>query len=79
MQEISAEELKNFCKEHKMTYKELALILGISEGGLLNALSSEKISKSVSAAFILYKKLLEAERKLQDYEQLRTLLLKLLK
>lgn len=35
---MTSEELKQFCKERNLTYKELGELIGMSEGGLQNAI-----------------------------------------
>lgn len=76
---MTSEELKAFCKEMKLTYKELAGILGMSEGGLKNAIINDKITTSIEHSFKMYKRILELENELKELENLRTTLKNLLK
>lgn len=76
---MTADELKTFCKETGLTYKELAEKLGMSEGGLKNAIINDKITSSIEHSFNMYKRILELENELKEVEALRTALKSLLK
>ena len=76
---MTADELKTFCKEMGLTYKELAEKLGMSEGGLKNAIINDKITSSIEHSFNMYKRILELENELKEVEALRTALKSLLK
>lgn len=76
---MTSEELKQFCKEQGLTYKELAKYLGLSEGGLTNAIANDKITASIEHSFKMYQRILELENDLKDFEELKNLLEKILK
>ncbi|MCE3037498.1 transcriptional regulator [Helicobacter sp. faydin-H20] len=77
--EVTADELKAFCKEQNLTYKELAKHLGLSEGGLTNAITNDKITASIEHNFKMYQRILKLENDLKDFEDLKILLEKILK
>ncbi|EAB5416913.1 transcriptional regulator [Campylobacter jejuni] len=76
---MTAQEIKDFCKERNLTYKELARYLGLSEGGLTNAIANDKITASIEHSFKMYQRILELENDLKDFEELKNLLEKILK
>lgn len=71
---MTADELKAFCKEMGLTYKELAEKLGMSEGGLKNAIINDKITSSIEHSFNMYKRILELENELKDFTALKDIL-----
>lgn len=76
---MTAQEIREFCKKEKLTYKELAKHLGLSEGGLTNAITNDKITASIEHSFKMYQRILELENDLKDFENLKLLLEKILK
>ncbi len=75
---LEAQEIKDFCKEQGLTYKQLAEQIGLSEGGLTNAITNNKITQSIEHSFRMYQKILRLESDLKDYESLKSLLTKIL-
>lgn len=71
---MTSEELKVFCKEMGLTYKELADKLGMSEGGLKNAIINDKITASIEHSFNMYKRILELENELKEFTALKNIL-----
>ncbi len=59
---MTSEELKAFCKERNLTYKELAELIGMTEPSLRGAISTNKISLQTEASI----KLLKENQKLLD-------------
>jgi hypothetical protein len=59
---MTADELKQFCKERNLTYKELAEKIGMTEGSLKVAITTNKISMQTEASI----KLLKENQKLLD-------------
>ncbi|TKX28172.1 helix-turn-helix domain-containing protein [Campylobacter estrildidarum] len=76
---MTAQEIKDFCKERNLTYKELAKHLGLSEGGLTNAITNDKITASIEHSLKMYQRILELENDLKDFEELKNILEKILK
>ena len=68
---MTAEELKQFCKERNLTYKELAEKIGVSEGGLKNAIIADKITAQVERSVEMIKRIEILEAKLQKAESIR--------
>lgn len=73
---MTAEELKQFCKERNLTYKELAEKIGWSEPSLRATISSGKISDQTAAAVNLLKETMELKEKLTDWETIRAIIKK---
>ncbi|ENH3835505.1 transcriptional regulator [Campylobacter jejuni] len=68
---MTSEELKQFCKEQGLTYKELAELIGFGEGAVKNAISTEKISFQMAHAINMLKKIFELEAKLEKAEAIK--------
>ena len=73
---LTADELKQFCKERNLTYKELAEKIGWSEPSLRATISSGKISDQTAAAVNLLKETMELKEKLTDWETIRAIIKK---
>ena len=73
---MTADELKQFCKERNLTYKELAEKIGVSEPSLRATISSGKISDQTAAAVNLLKETMELKEKLTDWETIRAIIKK---
>ncbi|EAI4694137.1 transcriptional regulator [Campylobacter jejuni] len=68
---MTAQEIKDFCKERNLTYKELAELIGFGEGAVKNAISTEKISFQMAHAINMLKKIFELEAKLEKAEAIK--------
>ncbi|TKX28236.1 transcriptional regulator [Campylobacter estrildidarum] len=68
---MTSEELKQFCKERNLTYKELGELIGFGEGAVKNAISTEKISFQMAHAINMLKKIFELEAKLEKAEAIK--------
>ena len=73
---MTADELKQFCKERNLTYKELAEKIGWSEPSLRAKISSGKISDQTAAAVNLLKETMELKEQLTDWETIRAIIKK---
>lgn len=73
---MTADELKAFCKERGLTYKELAERIGWSEPSLRATISSGKISDQTAAAVNLLKETMELKAELADWETIKAILKK---
>ncbi|EAH9150328.1 transcriptional regulator [Campylobacter jejuni] len=71
---MTAQEVKDFCKEYNFTYKDLAQKLGWSEPSLRATIASGKISEQTSAAINLLKETIELKKQLKDWETIKTIL-----
>ena len=76
---MTSEELKAFCKERNLTYKELAEKIGMTEGSLKNAIATNNITKSIEHSLNMYNRILELEAEVKQLENLRAVLKDLLK
>lgn len=68
---MTAQEIKDFCKERNLTYKELAELIGFGEGAVKNAISTEKISFQMAHTINMLKKIFELEAKLEKAEAIK--------
>lgn len=68
---MTAQEIKDFCKENKLTQKELAGLIGMGQDSLNTAISSGKISNSVEASVNLLRENMELKKELQKYKSLK--------
>ncbi|HEB7704751.1 TPA: transcriptional regulator [Campylobacter coli] len=75
---MTAQEIKEFCKEQGLTYKQLGQLIGMSEGGLQNAIKKDSISDQTTKAIELLKEIEILKEQLADYENLKQLLKKAL-
>ncbi|EPC5294478.1 helix-turn-helix domain-containing protein [Campylobacter coli] len=75
---MTAQEIKEFCKEQGLTYKQLGELIGMSEGGLQNAIKKDSISDQTTKAIEFLKEIEILKEQLADYENLKQLLKKAL-
>lgn len=68
---MTADELKAFCKETGLTYKELAELIGFSEPSLRATISAGKISAQTEAAINLLKENIELRQELKNWETIK--------
>lgn len=73
---MTADELKQFCKERNLTYKELAEKIGWSEPSLRATISSGKISDQTAAAVNLLKETMELKEQLTDWNTIKAIIKK---
>lgn len=73
---MTSEELKAFCKERNLTYKELAEKIGMTEGSLKVAITTNKISPQTEASIKLLKETMKLKEKLADWETIKTIIKK---
>ena len=66
--------VKATCREFGMTYKELGEAIGYSEGALKTAVSTGKISNSMTRAIELYLKTLKLEKELENSNKIKSTL-----
>lgn len=76
---MTAQEIKDFCKEQGLTYKELAEFIGMTEPSIKTALSVDKISNQIEASINLLKKIKEQEQELKEFRALKEILINLTK
>ncbi|EAH6370700.1 transcriptional regulator [Campylobacter coli] len=70
--------VKKTCKELGLTYRQLGELIGMSEGGLQNAIKKDSISDQTTKAIELLKEIEILKEQLADYENLKQLLKKAL-
>jgi len=64
--------VKHTAKALGMTYKQLGEAIGYSEGGLKNAITTDKVSEPLQKAIELYLENLELKKKIEVAEQFKT-------
>ena len=74
---MTSEELKAFCKERNLTYKELAEIIGNSEA--TTAIAKGELSVPMSKSIKMYQEILTLREQLKEYAELKSVLKKALK
>ncbi|EFB5710578.1 transcriptional regulator [Campylobacter coli] len=76
---MTAQEIKEFCKEQGLTYKQLGELIGMTEPSVKTALSVDKISNQIEASINLLKKNKEQEQELKEFRALKEILINLTK
>ncbi|HEG5891060.1 TPA: transcriptional regulator [Campylobacter jejuni] len=76
---MTAQEIKEFCKEQGLTYKQLGELIGMTEPSVKTALSVDKISNQIEASINLLKKIKEQEQELKEFRTLKEILINLTK
>ncbi|CAD7289599.1 hypothetical protein LMG7974_01676 [Campylobacter majalis] len=75
---MTSDELKAFCKERNLTYKELAEIIGNSEATIHSAIAKGELSTPMSKSIQMYQEILALKEQLKEYAQLKSVLKKAL-
>ncbi|EAK7549059.1 transcriptional regulator [Campylobacter coli] len=76
---MTAQEIKELCKEQGLTYKQLGELIGMTEPSVKTALSVDKISNQIEASINLLKKIKEQEQELKEFRALKEILINLTK
>ena len=76
---MTSEELKAFCKERNLTYKELAEKIGNSEATIHSAIAKGELSVPMSKSIQMYQEILMLREQLKEYAELKSVLKKALK
>ncbi|MGM8975663.1 transcriptional regulator [Campylobacter jejuni] len=76
---MTAQEIKEFCKELGLTYRQLGELIGMTEPSVKTALSVDKISNQIEASINLLKKIKEQEQELKEFRALKEILINLTK
>ena len=75
---MTAEELKQFCKERNLPYKELAEVIGNSEATIHSAIAKGELSVPMSKSVQMYQEILALKAQLEEYGELKKVLKKAL-
>lgn len=75
---MTGNDLKQFCKDKNLTYKEFADLVGYTEAGIKTIVSRNEVSESLEKSVELLKRVYELEAKLKDMENLKITLKNLL-
>ncbi|WP_250325144.1 MULTISPECIES: transcriptional regulator [unclassified Campylobacter] len=73
-EKMTADELKAFCKEQNLTYKELAEKIGYGEGAIKTAISTNNISQPMQHAIKAYLQILELQSELRKANEAKEIL-----
>lgn len=76
---MTSEELKAFCKERNLTYKELGEAIGMSEATLRSNISKGIISEQTARAIELLKHIEALENELKEFRALKEILKNIIK
>lgn len=71
---MTSEELKAFCKERNLTYKELAEKIGYGEGAIKTAVSTNNISQPMQHAINMFSKISKLENELKKANEAKEIL-----
>lgn len=64
--------IKNTCIEQKITYQQLADIIGVSESSLRSSASTNKVSKQIERSIEMYLKIIHLEKELEKIDIIKT-------
>lgn len=71
---MNADDIKKFCKDNGLTYKELAELIGMTEPSLRGALSRNIISEQTIKSVELLNKIYQLENELKEFTALKSIL-----
>lgn len=71
---MNADDIKKFCKDNGLTYKELAELIGMTEGSFKVAITTKKISNQTIRAIELFAENLQLKKELADFKTLKEIL-----
>lgn len=71
---MTSDELKAFCKERNLTYKELAEKIGYGEGAIKTAVSTNNISQPMQHAINMFSKISQLENELKKANEAKEIL-----
>lgn len=66
---INSQNIKIFCKTYKMSYRELADEIGMTEASIKTAVSIGKISNQTQASIRMLIKIKEQEKRLNEFKE----------
>ena len=71
---MTSDELKAFCKERNLTYKELGEKIGYGEGAIKTAVSTNNISQPMQHAINMFSKISQLENELKKANEAKEIL-----
>jgi len=71
--------VKKVCKELSLTYRELGNKIGVKESTLNKIASTGEVSEQIKTAIELYKKNIELEEKISEFEEFKQFIKKIIK
>lgn len=75
---MTSNEIKEFCKEYKFTYSELAKQIGWGEASLRTTIGNGKISDQTAASIKLLQENIKLKAELEEWNLIKTTLKKAL-
>lgn len=74
---MTAADVKKFCKEQNLTYKQLAEKIGMTEGSLRVAITTDKFSSQTIQSINLLKENQKLQTELADFKVLSEIIKKI--
>lgn len=74
---MTAADVKKFCKEQNLTYKQLAEKIGMTEGSLKVAITTDKFSSQTIQSINLLKENQKLQTELADFKVLSEIIKKI--
>ncbi|ECK2707974.1 helix-turn-helix domain-containing protein, partial [Campylobacter coli] len=74
-----AQEIKEFCKEQGLTYKQLGELIGYSESAIKSAIAKDEVSEPMSKAIQMQLEINQLKKELQEFENFKNFIKQLSK
>ncbi|MCE3037496.1 transcriptional regulator [Helicobacter sp. faydin-H20] len=68
---MTAQEIKDFCKEQGLTYKQLGELIGYSESAIKSSIAKNEVSEPMSKAIQMQLEIIRLKKELQDFENFK--------
>ncbi|EAH5941854.1 TPA: transcriptional regulator [Campylobacter coli] len=76
---MTAQEIKEFCKEQGLTYKQLGELIGYSESAIKSAIAKDEVSEPMSKAIQMQLEINQLKKELQEFENFKNFIKQLSK
>ncbi|HEF9435585.1 helix-turn-helix transcriptional regulator [Campylobacter coli] len=76
---MAAQEIKEFCKEQGLTYKQLGELIGYSESAIKSAIAKDEVSEPMSKAIQMQLEINQLKKELQEFENFKNFIKQLSK
>ncbi|WP_139493072.1 helix-turn-helix domain-containing protein [Campylobacter armoricus] len=76
---MTAQEIKEFCKEQGLTYKQLGELIGYSESAIKSAIAKNEISEPMTKAIQMQLEIVNLKKELKDFENFKNFIKQLSK
>lgn len=68
---MTAQEIKDFCKEQGLTYKQLGELIGYSESAIKSAIAKDEVSEPMSKAIQMQLEIAQLKKELQEFKNFK--------